>query len=61
MKPDGGRPTRRRPRRICWQAKRCSPFTHVDAPARRLYDRWGWQKIGKFETSGFDLLMLDLR
>ncbi|MEV6911252.1 hypothetical protein [Amycolatopsis sp. NPDC051071] len=35
--------------------------SRVTAPARRLYDRWGWQKIGEFEAGVVDLLMLDLR
>ncbi|WP_181774942.1 GNAT family N-acetyltransferase [Amycolatopsis pittospori] len=35
--------------------------SRVTSPARRLYDRWGWRKVGEFGSRGVDLLALDLR
>ncbi|MFI5563428.1 GNAT family N-acetyltransferase [Amycolatopsis japonica] len=34
--------------------------SRVEAPARRLYRRWGWRKVGEFDSGGIDLLALDL-
>lgn len=43
-----------RPERFALLASR------VAAPARRLYHRWGWRKVGEFGSEGIDLLVLDL-
>ena len=37
---------------------------NVDAPARRIYQHWGWQQVAHADASAvgsMDVLMLDLR